>query len=77
MFTPATQKSTESLTAIELKAFVKGMDIQGQQQALSLRQTTLLLEAINNLEDYLPPSPKTVYRAEKYEPYSGDNPWKS
>ena len=48
MFTPATPKSTESLTVIELKAFVKGMDIQGQQQALSPRQTVLLLEAINN-----------------------------
>ena len=77
MFTPATPKSTESLTAIELKAFVKGMDIQGQQQALSLRQTVLLLEAINNLEDYPPSSPKPVYRGEKYRPYSGDNPWKS
>ena len=77
MFTPATPKSTKSMTATELKAFVKGMDIQEQQQALSPRQTVLILEAINNLEDYLPPSPKTVYRAEKYEPYSGDNPWKS
>jgi len=77
MFTPATPKSTKSMTAAELKAFVKGMDIQGQQQALSPRQTVLLLEAINNLEDYLPSSSKPVYRGEKYNPYSGDNPWKS
>ena len=75
MFTPATPKSTKSMTATELKAFVKGMDIQGQQQALSPRQTVLLLEAIDSLEEYLPPSSKPVYRG--YEPYLGDNPWKS